>query len=391
MNGDPFPVGRAALGAMRLASRSVGRGREAPFRVTWFAGLLLHVASLAGVATPALPQGFADMGAPADGFALPSRETVLSFPEDHGAHPDFRIEWWYLTANLEGPDGTPYGLQWTLFRTAMAPGEAKGWESAQLWMGHAAVTTAAEHFVAERLARGGTGQAGVELSSGGAPFRAWIDDWQMLSLAPAGIDPLSALRLTARGAEFGYDMRLQAEVPLVLQGDAGYSVKSESGQASHYYSQPFYRLTGRLDLPGGSVEVTGQAWLDREWSSQPLAADQTGWDWFSLSFESGEKLMGFVLRDGGAGFTSGTWIAADGTPAPLEPGALQAEPLDVASVAGREVPVAWRLTLPERGLDVTLQALNPQAWMTTSVPYWEGPVRITGSHAGRGYLEMTGY
>jgi predicted secreted hydrolase len=331
------------------------------------------------------------MGAPADGFALPSRGTVLTFPKDHGAHPDFRIEWWYLTANLDGPDGTPYGLQWTLFRTAIAPGDAEGWESPQLWMGHAAVTTGTEHFVAERLARGGTGQAGVELSSRDAPFRAWIDDWQMLSLAPAGTDPLSALRLTARGAEFGYDMRLQAEGPLVLQGDAGYSVKSESGQASHYYSQPSYRLTGRLDLPGGPVAVTGQAWLDREWSSQPLAPDQTGWDWFSLSFEDGNKLMGFVLRDGGAGFTSGTWIAADGTPTPLEPGALQAEPREVASVAGREVPVAWRLTLRERGLDVTLQALNPQAWMTTSVPYWEGPVSITGSHAGRGYLEMTGY
>ena len=93
---------------------------------------------------------------------------------------------------------------------------------------------------------------------------------------------------------------LQAEGPLVLQGDRGYSVKSAGGQASHYYSQPFYRVTGRLDLPAGPVAVTGQAWLDREWSSQPLAADQTGWDWFSLSFDTGEKMMGFVLRDGGA-------------------------------------------------------------------------------------------
>lgn len=351
-------------------------------------------ALIAALASSALPQGFADMGAPAGQFALPSRETVLSFPEDHGAHPEFRIEWWYLTANLAGPDGTPHGLQWTLFRTAMEPGEGAGWDSPQLWMAHAAVTTRTEHFVAERLARGGTGQAGVDLSGTSgkdAPFRAWIDDWEMLSVAPEGADPLSALRLTARGADFGYDMRLQAEGPLVLQGERGFSVKSETGQASHYYSQPFYRLTGRLDLPGGPVEVTGQAWLDREWSSQPLAPGQTGWDWFSLAFESGEKLMGFVLRDGGPGFTSGTWIAADGTASPLEPGELQAEALARASVAGREVPVDWRLTLPGRGLDVTLSALNPQSWMDTSVPYWEGPVSITGSHAGRGYLEMTGY
>lgn len=350
----------------------------------WLAAVIILFAS------PALPQGFADMGRATDGFALPDRATVLTFPRDHGPHPDFRIEWWYLTANLEGPDGTAYGLQWTLFRTAISPAEAQGWDSPQLWMGHAAVTTPDRHFVAERLARGGIGQAGVTLGDK-SPFRAWIDDWQMLSAAPAGADALSALDMSARGGDFGYQVQLLADGPLVLQGDAGYSVKSAGGQASHYYSQPFYRLTGRLDLPDGPVEVTGQAWLDREWSSQPLGADQTGWDWFSLSFDSGEKLMGFVLRDGGAGFASGTWIAADGTPMPLEPGMLQAEPLTRATVAGREVPVAWRLTLPERGLDVTLAALNPGAWMATSVPYWEGPVTFTGSHNGRGYLEMTGY
>jgi predicted secreted hydrolase len=358
--------------------------RPTAARLVWLVGVLVALAS------PALPQGFADMGAPVEGFALPDRATVLTFPADHGPHPDYRIEWWYLTANMEGPDGTPYGLQWTLFRTAMAPGEGEGWQSPQLWMGHAAVTTPVAHHVAERLARGGVGQAGVTVG-GDAPFRAWIDDWQMLSTAPGGTDALSALTLSAKGAEFGYEVQLAAAGPLVLQGDRGYSVKSEGGQASHYYSQPFYRLTGRLDLPGGPVEVTGEAWLDREWSSQPLAADQTGWDWFSLSFDSGEKLMGFVLRDGGEGFTSGTWIAADGTPDPLQPGVLQAEALGRHRVAGRDLPVEWRLTLPERGLDVTLSALNPDAWMATSVPYWEGPVTFSGSHAGRGYLEMTGY
>jgi predicted secreted hydrolase len=365
--------------------------RDAP-KAAW--RIMALTACLAAAAGPALPQGFADMAAPADGFALPDRATVLTFPADHAAHPDFRIEWWYLTANLEGPDGTPYGLQWTLFRTALAPGaddaSGAGWQSPALWMGHAAVTTPSAHHVAERLARGGTGQAGVSLG-GDAPFQAWIDEWQMLSTAPAGEDALSALALSARGAGFGYAVTLAAEGPLVLHGDGGYSVKSAAGQASHYYSQPYYRVAGRLDLPEGPVEVTGQAWLDREWSSQPLGPEQTGWDWFSLSFDSGEKLMGFVLRDGGAGFASGTWIGADGTADPLEPAALEAKPIARETVAGRDVPVGWRLRLPERNLDVTLHALNPDAWMATRVPYWEGPVTVSGSHSGRGYLEMTGY
>ncbi|MBA3908943.1 MAG: iron ABC transporter permease [Rhodobacter sp.] len=343
-----------------------------------------------GLAGAASAQGFADLGASVEGFALPERGRVLEFPADHGAHPDFRIEWWYLTANLTGADGAEYGAQWTLFRSAIAAGGGAGWQSPQLWMGHAAVTTETTHRMAERLARGGIGQAGVEVG-GEAPFRAWIDEWEMRSTAGPGEDALDRLAVSARGDGFGYALELTAEGPLVLQGDAGYSVKSAGGQASYYYSQPFYRVTGTLDLPDGPVEVTGQAWLDREWSSQPLAADQTGWDWFSLSFDSGEKLMGFVLRGGEGDFTSGTWIAADGVPTPLEPGELEAEPLERFAVSGREVPVVWRLRLPGRGLDVTLEALNPGAWMATSVPYWEGPVRVTGSQKGRGYLEMTGY
>lgn len=339
-------------------------------------------AILLALLLPALAQaqGFAGLGVDAGGFAVPQRGVALEFPRDHGPHPDYRIEWWYLTANLTGPDGTPYGLQWTLFRSALAPATRDGWDDPQLWMGHAAVTTPDRHFVTERLARGGIGQAGAQ----SAPFAAWIDDWIM-----TGIDT-DAMRLTASGPDFGYEMALFAEGPLVLQGDAGFSVKSAAGQASYYYSQPFYEIEGTLILPDGEVAVTGTAWLDREWSSQPLAADQTGWDWFSLVFDDGARLMGFRLR-GGTDFTAATWIDADGTATPYPDGALTAEPLDTASVAGRDIPVHWRVTLPDRGVDVTVQAINDAAWMDTSVPYWEGPVTVTGSHPGRGYLEMTGY
>ncbi len=328
----------------------------------------------------AMAQGFAGLGTTSDDFAVPQPGTVLHFPADHGAHPDFRIEWWYVTANMTGPDGTPYGLQWTLFRSALAPRDGQGWDTPQLWMGHAAVTTPDAHFVAERLARGGIGQAGVTA----APFAAWIDDWAM-----EGPD-FDAVRLRATGTDFAYDVHLTAKGPLVRHGQNGYSVKSAAGQASHYYSQPFFALSGTLTLPTGDVTVTGTAWLDREWSSQPLAPDQTGWDWFSLSFDSGDKLMGFVLR-GDADYTSATWIAADGTTTAYPDGAFAAKPLASHRVAGREVPVTWQVRLPDRGVDVSVTALNPDAWMATLVPYWEGPVTISGSHKGVGYLEMTGY
>ncbi len=324
-------------------------------------------------------QGFAGLGQTPEGFAQPAPDPIFSFPQDHGAHSDYRIEWWYLTANLTGEDGLEYGLQWTLFRTSLAPEDKEGWASSQLWMGHAAVTTPDAHYVTERLARGGVGQAGVRAD----PFEAWIDDW-------AFTGPFDRATLRATGPAFGYDMTMQANGPLVFHGDAGYSRKSANDQASYYYSQPYFQITGTLHLPDNDVRVVGDAWLDREWSSQPLASDQTGWDWFSLSLKGGAKLMGFQLR-GDDTYTSATWIEADGTTTPFPNGAFSALPLGVTDIEGRKVPTLWQVQLPDKGIDVTVEAVNPNAWMETSVPYWEGPVRVNGSHQGRGYLEMTGY
>ena len=258
-------------------------------------------------------------------------------------------------------------------------------------MGHAAVTTPQDHYFAERLARGGVGVAGAQAE----PFEAFIDEWSMASaadrLAP-GDDALSALDLTARGEDFAYDLALDATGPLVFHGQDGFSVKSAQGQASYYYTQPFYEVSGALELPGGPVNVTGQAWLDREYSSQPLSENQLGWDWVSLHLDSGEKVMGFQLRQtDGSVYTAASWITPDGDLTAFEDGALSMTVLETAEVAGREVPVRWRVQLPARALDVEIDALNSQSWMDTRFSYWEGPVAITGSHAGRGYLEMTGY
>lgn len=347
------------------------------------------IAAAMAIAIPAVavPQGFAGLGSTAAGFAVPRPGAQLHFPTDHGPHADFRIEWWYLTANLHGEDGTQFGVQWTLFRSALAPKTESGWSDPQIWMGHAAITTKDKHFAAERLARGGVGQAGVVAE----PFSAWIDDWEMKGLPKLWADQLDEVRLHATGTDFSYTLELSANGPLVLQGDQGYSVKSAGGQASYYYSQPFYTVSGSLDIAGKAIRVSGKAWLDREWSSQPLTKDQTGWEWFSLHLDSGEKVMAFRLRDGNGGYTSANWIAADGKPSPLPPGSLEITPVRTARVGDRDIPVAWRVKIPGRGFDVTTSPLNDHSWMATTTSYWEGPISFNGSAGGQGYLEMTGY
>lgn len=361
-------------------------------------------------------KGYAGLGTAAEGYAEARPGGRLAFPADHGPHPDFRIEWWYLTANLTDAAGRPFGIQWTLFRQALAPpgelAKAAGdtpdspWATRQLWMAHAAVSTPTGHRFAERFARGmnlsgARSQAGVTA----APFAAWLDDWRLA--APAGAAGTGAetgldhLDVSAEGDDFGYRLRLDAKGPLVIHGDHGFSRKSADGQGSIYYSQPFFRVAGTLTVDGESREVSGRAWLDREWSSQLLGPGQSGWDWFSLHFDDGAKLMAFRLRGAGrAGgdYLSGSWIATDGTVTSLEGDALKLTPLSRSTTAGRELPTAWRVEVPDHDLAVTVRAVHPDQWMGTAFAYWEGMVRVMpvdaaapGARRGVGYLEMTGY
>ncbi len=327
-------------------------------------------------------QGFSGLGSSADNFLQPLPEPTFNFPADHGSHSQYRIEWWYLTANLVDPDGAAYGIQWTLFRTALAPGEGDNWSSPQIWFAHAAVTSPNMHISTERFARGGIGQAGVEAD----PFRAWIDDWTLEG------EDFNSLTLRATAPEFSYEMSLNADGPLVFHGDAGYSQKSADGQASYYYSQPFFNINGVLRLPDREIQLSGEAWFDREWSSQPLAETQLGWDWFSLSFQDGNKLMGFRLRQSdGNTYSAATWIESNGNTFAYPNGIFLADPIQTSEVAGRTIPTKWRIRLPEEHLDIQVEAMNKHAWMDLSIPYWEGPVNVVGSHEGHGYLEMTGY
>ena len=285
--------------------------------------------------------------------------------------------------------GIAHGAQWTLFRQAMQPGaQQEGWANQQIWMGHAAVTRADTHRYSETFARGGVGQAGVEPK----PFRAWIDSWQMRGLEPIPDDSIAPLELTASGTDFSYTLRLDADRALVLQGDGGYSKKSERGQASYYYSQPYFKVAGSITIDDKPAQVTGRAWMDREWSSQPLASDQTGWDWLSLHLNEGEKLMLFRLRQAdGNNYRSGNWILPAGKTEQLASADIEMTPTAFTEIEGRKIPVAWRIAIPRLALSIECSPLNARSWMATSFRYWEGPISFRGSHGGVGYLEMTGY
>ena len=77
------------------------------------------------------------------GFRIPAANTSFTFPRDHGSHPEFRIEWWYITGHLHDEAERRFGFQATFFRYALntnatAPGIAFG--TNQIFMAHMALT-----------------------------------------------------------------------------------------------------------------------------------------------------------------------------------------------------------------------------------------------------------
>jgi predicted secreted hydrolase len=330
------------------------------------------------------------------GFARALVPRPLSFPEDHGPHPDFRTEWWYYTGNLETPTGRHVGFQLTFFRVALSPTEeprASAWATRQLYLAHFAVTdTAGGRFhAASRTSRAALGLAGAQA----APFRVWVETW---SAQGEG----GATRLRAQEGDVAIDLVVSPAKPVVLQGDRGLSRKGpEPGNASLYYSFTRMATRGTVRLGAETLQVSGEAWMDREWSTSALGAGVEGWDWFALQLDDGRELMVYLLRrrDGTIDpFSAGTLVAADGTARPLRAADVSIETLAhwTSPHSGVRYPARWRLSVPAAELRLEIEPRLADQELRVGTRYWEGAVTLTESSTnrplrGRGYVELVGY
>ncbi len=324
---------------------------------------------------------------------------TLSFPADHGGHPDTRTEWWYLTANLDASDGRRVGVQLTFFRQGLdpsppEPGDAK-LRARQAVAAHLAVADVTQDRLrhAERVRRADGLLAGFSTDD----LDVWLDDW-MLVRRPDGSLWAEA---EDRVAGIAIALEMRPAKPLVLHGDGGYSRKgADPGNASVYLSWTRLEVAGTVRLDGRSLEVEGEGWFDHEWGSSQLGAGVAGWDWLSLRLDDGSELMVYELRrDDGtpSPYSSGTMVRPNGSTEHLGSADLE---LDAAGEwtspdTGATYPSGWRLAVPSAGLELVvtpeLEAAELDGRGSTGVVYWEGPVRVTGSRSGEGYVELTGY
>lgn len=335
--------------------------------------------------------GTALLNAAPDAFKRVTGPESLVFPADHAMHPGFRNEWWYFTGNLSDAAGRRYGFQFTLFRFAVAPGEPvdSDFDSDAIWMAHFAISDVArKRFISEeRFARGALDLAGATADEW------WLRDWTVTRTE-------HGWRLRAQLDDASLDLDLAPRKPVVLQGDSGYSQKGPAqGNASRYYSITRIEADGRLVLDGNAADVTGSAWLDREWGSSQLGPGIAGWDWFALQLKDGRDLMLYRLRtEGGEAsrFSAGVLVEADGRYRVLGREDFVFEEIGRwEDRQGVDWPVAWRVLLPAEGMEFEVRpAFDAQRWYAT-VGYWEGAVDVIDPvdqrTLGRGYLELSGY
>ena len=318
---------------------------------------------------------------------------ALRFPRDHGSHPDFRVEWWYVTGWLADSAGNEYGMQVTFFRNRprVAEDNPSAFAARQLLFAHAALADPREKRLRhdQRAARAGFGLA--EASE--ATTRIVIDDWSLLQDGD-----VYRAKLAARG--FALDLAFTAKEPALLNGDAGYSRKGPlPQQASFYYSRPQLAVAGTIAVDGKVVAATGRAWLDHEWSSEYLAQDARGWDWTGINFADGSTLMAFAIRDraGGALWGGGRFRGVDGRVRMFSPDEIRFAPRRTwrSPRTGVEYPVAMTVSAGANSyaLEPLFDDQELDASASTGTIYWEGAVRVsgTGGETGRGYLELTGY
>lgn len=323
-----------------------------------------------------------------------------SFPKDHGAHPEYRTEWWYFTGNLRDDSGARYGYQLTFFRRGLRPKPARGdnpWSIRDLHLAHFALTDVAKkHFRwKERVSRAGPGLAGARTDG----MDVWLLNW---SAKMKG----STIFLKVQESDMGISLEHTPRKPIVIHGRKGISQKGpKPGQASYYASFTHLETKGFFKLDGSKVAVQGRSWFDQEFGSNQLAADQKGWDWFGLHLSDGRDLMLYFLRraDGTVEpSSSGTLVFPDGKTRHLVLADFRVSVLDrwKSPRSGGVYPSRWRVEIPGAGIDLEIfprladQELTTEG--STGVIYWEGTVAGKGRSAGQeisceGYVEMTGY
>ncbi|WP_291993756.1 lipocalin family protein [Candidatus Accumulibacter sp. ACC003] len=224
-------------------------------------------------------------------------------------------------------------------------------------------------------------------------FSFSFGDWQ---LQGDGAQHLAKMA----GKDFSLDLRMDDALPPVLHQAPATPVAGllDFGAAgmSYYTSRPRMAAQGTLTIAGKPQAVRGEVWFDHQWGD--FEAADLRWNWFALQLTDGVDIMLFELfdRQGGSVLRMGTY-ARGGTVTALGGADFAVKPRGSWQSAASKVsyPINWTISVPAKGLqlqvDPVIRASEFDARTTTLNVYWEGATKVTGSHSGVGFMELSGY
>jgi len=337
-------------------------------------------------------------------FRIPRPNPVLKFPADHGSHPEFRIEWWYVTGHLFSGERR-FGLQATFFRFAERPGPAPegAFSGGQFHLAHMAVSEPGKKsFLHEERVN----REGWDAFAKTDDLDVHNGNWRLKRVD----DPEHGDRFLLDGSVLSdarFKLRLVPEKPHVLFGRDGVSRKgADPGEASLYITFTRLKVEGMLRIGGEDLVVAGQAWMDHEISSSQLGDDLAGWDWVSIQLKDGRELMAYILRrkDGSPGpWSTLAWIdrAGEVSHVPADKFTWKPGGKWMSPETGADYPIRPRIEVvdPKSGKPCVFQVRPLMAAQEITgeiggIAYWEGACDIldaAGKIIGSGFLEQTGY
>lgn len=326
-----------------------------------------------------------------DGFATPQPGRVFTFPRDHGSHPEFRTEWWYVTGHLDGANGQRFGFQVTFFRQARRDDSGN---VQHLHLAHTALLNAetGRFLHDEKLNR-----EGWDAASSLSTLDVRNGNWSLrLDEKTNRIHVTATVR-----AEVLLTLELEPSKPLVVFGKEGVSRKGDSpSAASHYLTFPRLKASGTVKAGTAEHRVTGEAWMDHEFSSSQLDGGQVGWDWAAVQLRDGRDIMVYRMRreDGSSDASSTlTVINPDGSQMALKRDAFTWTPVEKwrSPHTQAEYPNRVRFGFDNETFELKpLTADQEQGGKLSGVPYWEGACDVLdkqGKVVGRAFLELAGY
>ncbi|WP_248723473.1 lipocalin-like domain-containing protein [Seonamhaeicola sp. ML3] len=214
---------------------------------------------------------------------VPSGGSLVSFPVDEGRHSAETTEWWYVSGHITTDTNKKYSFMLTYFfrPTSISIFNFDGFRILN-------VTDESDGtFYQDTKALNYATLSETELNIVASLFPTGTEYWRNKEDSGGQILPFE-YEISASSTDISMDFNLETvKRPLIVGGDGLFDQGDSS--YTYYYSQTENTVTGSLRVGSVTENVTGEAWIDRQYGSfNPFTGED--YEWFSIKLDNGTDI-----------------------------------------------------------------------------------------------------